>query len=82
MAFTGGDKVICGIKCVLPSCCPPMRQTSSTHDATFVSIALAPLQSSFAESRLHKITIGHPTLKFNSDRGSPDALIELRYSRE
>ena len=45
IASTGGDKVIHGIKCVLPSCCPPMRQTSSTHDATFVSISLAPLQS-------------------------------------
>ena len=78
----GGDKVICGIKCVLLSCCPPMRQTSSTCDATFVSIALAPLQNPFAGSRLHKITIGHPTLRLSSNRGSPDALIELRYSEE
>ena len=82
IASTGGDKVIHGIKCVLPSCCPPMRQTSSTCNATFVSIALAPLQSLFAGSRLCKIMIGHPTLRFSSDRGSPDALIELRYSEE
>ena len=29
VASTGGDKVICGIKFVLPSCCPPMRWTSA-----------------------------------------------------
>ena len=53
-----------------------------TCDATFVSIALAPLHSPFAGQRLCKIMIGHPTLRFSSDRGSPDALIELRYSEE
>src|SRR5882762_11573152 len=75
-----GSIVILGMKTSFPACLPPKMRHLKTIGLISNKIMHVPLQRPLVGSRLQSNIRGHPGLRARCARGSPEALIELRYS--